>query len=124
MCSAPEIIDDGSDKVLKVLLSNHRIFSGEGVKTTEEDCVRGMGRHLNISDLKITTLRNREEVQDHINDTDLVFCLVTCVILCPWPRALEAGIPTPEVLNPALKLEVLIFMPPAEGRSVLAAGCR
>ena len=83
-------------------MSNHRIFSCEGVKTTEEDCVRGMGRHLNISDLKITTLRNREEVQDHINDTDLVFCLVTCVILCPRARALEAGVSTPEVLNPAL----------------------
>ena len=53
MCSAPEIIDDGSDKVLKVLLSNHRIFSGEGVKTTEEDCVRGMGRHLKISDVEL-----------------------------------------------------------------------
>ena len=54
----------------------------------------------NITKLKGSV---KEEVQDHINDTDLVFCLVTCVILCPWPRALEAGIPTPEVLNPALR---------------------
>ena len=42
------------------------------------------------------------KVPDLINITNLILCLIACVILCPWTRALEAGIPAPEVLHPTL----------------------
>ena len=91
-----------SDQVVKILLSTHCIFSGKGVKTTEEHGVCGMSRHLDIFEVQPWVERQRRGTRSNIFDTDLILCLVTCVILCPRARALEAGVSTPEVLNPAL----------------------